>query len=605
MTHSPRARLVAAGAAIAAILWFGATFPRNPDFDATTVLEAWRPFGTAALAVATAALLVLLASDAAADAVARAAASAVRPIPARARSALLVAAATALFATLTDVSLSGDALDIVRRTATNGPPAADPLTAIVHGFVHRVLGLDAYEAVRWTSIASGAAYVALAGCVARSTYEDGPRRDATTSLLLLAAPVALFFGSAETYAPLIAATFAFLVAALRRFDGRGPAWLPPLLLGVAVSLHGSAVFLVAAAGVLLLHERRDGMGLRGIAVWAASAAAPVAVTFAVLHVSGREASGPGFGAGEAFLLPLVRAPGNLLHRYAFLDAEHAVAAASVLFVGGPAAWALLAAGPASFRGRKDVAFLVAALVPLAALPFVWNTSFTLRRDWDLFSVAGVPLALLAARAVVARLPDARDAVRVAALAAFAGAPFLLSHHVGASDQRLHAVAVRHVLRTTGAEPATLTEWSRRVAALDPDGIIPRLEAAISSPGPAHEAPLREVLRTEPDDPHALRLLGEIVASSRRYEEAEALFRRSLLHPRENVRPPARAGLARLLVATGRRDEARAQLERLVREDSEHPLAAWAVETLATSYADDGDETTARTLRDVRERMRRP
>lgn len=614
MNLPPRLRLLAAGTAVAGVLWFGATFPRDPDFDATTVLEAWRPFGAGPLAVATALLLVLLAWDRAADAVARAVAGVFEPVPPWARLPLAVAAAVACFVTFTDVSLSGDALDIVRRTATNGPPAADPLTALVHGFVHLGLGLDAYEAVRWTSIAAGAVFVALACVASRAAFDDGPRRVAAASLLLGAGPVALFFGSVETYAPVIAATLAFLVAALRRIEGRGPDWLPPLLLGVACTLHGSAAFLVPSAAVLFLHDLTTTSWPRAAAVWVSAAAIPIAGTFAALSALGRDVTGPGQAGGEGFLLPLVRSPEDLLHRYAFLDAEHLVAAASVVFVCGPAAWALLAAGPASLRGRKDAAFLLAALVPLAVLPFVWNTSYTLRRDWDLFSVAGVPLALLAARACLTHRPAPRDAVRVATLAAFAGVPFFLSHHEELRDRRLHAVAVRHVLRTSGADAATLTEWSRRISTLDPHGIVPRLEAAMDRlPSGRDEASLREVLRLDPEDPHALRLLAEVLVwplanvreddFPRRRAEAEDLLRRSLLHPRENLRPPARRALARLLVAAGRPDEARAQLERLVREDSEHPEAFGAAVELERLASEAGDEAAARTYRAVRERMR--
>lgn len=543
------ARLLAAGAGVAAALWFGATWPRNPDFDATTVLEAWRALGTGALVVATAALLAVLASDGAAEALGRAAAALVRGVPPRARMPLVVAAATAAFATFTDVSLSGDALDIVRRTTTNGPPAADPLTALVHRGVRVALGIDAWEAVRWTSIAAGAVFSGLAVAAARDAFPDGARRAATLALLLGAGPVALFFGSVETYAPVIAATLAFLVLALRRLDGRGPWWGPPLALGTAVALHGVATFLGAAAWILVLHESAVlDHRFRRVAAFVAVVAAPVAAAAASSHVLGVAATGPGFGTGELPFLPWTLDPSNLTYRYAILDAEHLVAALSVLLVCGPAAWALLAAGPAALRGRRDVALLLTALVPLAVLPFVWNVSYTLRRDWDLFSVAGVPLALLAARSGLTDRAARRDAVRVVALTAFAEVPFALSHHVGEREQRLHTAAVRHVLRTTGAGAATVAAWSARLAALDPKGTLPLVERAMAD-GPGRrpretEAALRRALDAVPDDPFALRLLGEVLAAAGRADEAEAALRRALLHPRENLRPPARLAPAR-------------------------------------------------------------
>lgn len=579
------ARTLVAFAVLACVLAAGAVVPLSPDFDVTFGAEAWRRPGILACAgaalVAAALLLDARLAERAGDAIARIGAA----VPRTLRVPIVLAAALAAFVAVPDVSLSGDAMDSVARAQQGGIQPSNSLTSWLHLLGVR-LGLDAVAAVRATSIAAGVAGTACAILLGRALFDDGPRRVAATVLVCTTGAAGLWFGSVEVYAAPGAAIVGFLAASVAALRGRAPAWLACGVLGVAFGLHGLAGALVPAAAFVAWGGGGPGAPRR-VAACAAAFAVPVAIAFAALWVfewrgavpSGRaERWGNFLGAsGDGPLVPLLPDPG-LRARYAFLDGEHLLAALAALFAAAPAAWTLVAARVRGAATEPRIArFAVLALVPLAVFPFAWNFSYGLRRDWDLCSAAGWPAALLAA-IVALREPASRvAAVRVSAICAFTFVPFVLTHAGTQRERRDFALAASFVVQGDGA-----AAWRDEVSRFDPQRVVARIDEGetLLAAGrvPAALAVLEAAARIEPDDPLVLVALGQAFEDAGRPDDAVRAWESALLTPRENLRFPARLGLARIAIARGDRAAARRHLERAIREDSEHPMAqdAWAL-----------------------------
>ncbi len=455
-----RRRTYVATAVLASILLVGSAVGFHPDFDVTFGIEAWRRFGLPAAACGSAVLVAVVASTRLADSIATACERLTTSIPRPARTPVLLAAALAMFLLLPDASLSGDAMAAPRDIVEGSVQPSNALTSWLHLAVRAAFRLDPVECARVVSYAAGVAGVLFAVLLAKELFADGPRRTAATVLLLTTANAALFFGSIEDYVPLGAAMMAYLLTSVRAIRGVGNAWLPPLVLGVAFALHGSAGLLLPS--MLYLAWRPDGadpgVARRALRVVRSGLLflCPVAAAFALLvawtwhgtlPVAGPLLWGNFLGAqGYGPVVALQLGPADVGPQYALLSGEHALASLTTIFLAAPAAWALLAAialvrtadARLAPRDRSLAAFGWIALVPWVSYPLVWNVSYPLRRDWDLFSPLGI-LASFVAGILVLRAPRDRLAtVRVTALCLFAFAPFVVSNAGDFKDRRAFA-----------------------------------------------------------------------------------------------------------------------------------------------------------------------
>jgi predicted Zn-dependent protease len=77
-----------------------------------------------------------------------------------------------------------------------------------------------------------------------------------------------------------------------------------------------------------------------------------------------------------------------------------------------------------------------------------------------------------------------------------------------------------------------------------------------------EAEIRRALKLEPKNPGALLALGGIQMASKRIEEAGQTFQQLAALPEKNYKPVH----ARFLYQSGKKDEARAELEKLAQQD---------------------------------------
>ena len=572
-------------------------------------IESWRGAGPVAAAAAALLVALLVLVPRCADAVAAAAASAAGAVPRRARLPLLMTVAAVLFASFADVSLSGDAMDAVRRTAIRSVQSSNAATCWLHFAAADIFGGDLVRTVRGVTIAAGVAGVAIAVALARSLFDDGPRRTAAAVLLVTTGNAALWFGSLEVYVPVGVAILAYLHVSVRALRGDGGRHLPPLVLGVAFVLHGSAGLLLPSLAHLAWNLTPAGDGHRRRASLRVVAAGlvflvPVAATFLGLWLGTWHgtlpAAGPGLygnflgamGAGP--LLLLERGPADVAPCYAFLDSEHAAAALMTLFMAAPAAWALLAATALPPRrdasgappDRRLVLFALTALVPWIVYPCVWNVSYPLRHDWDMFTPAGAALAFAASIVVLRERGDGAAAVRVSALCLFAFVPFVASHAGDLADRRSFAqVAATTIerwpdVRGDDVRRASVRAWDDETRRLDVSGAAARIDEGdvLARANRLEEAAAKygEAIAVEPSNHVALLCRGRILLRLGRRGEARRDLTAALATPSYMLRVAARHDLGRMALEDGDAREAVRQLERALHECS------WSVEPAPTA-----------------------
>ncbi len=252
------------------------------------------------------------------------------------------------------------------------------------------------------SVVCGVIFLVLALVFARLVTDRPWARTLIFGLAVLSGYTRLFYGYVETYPILAVLVLAYLVALTAWLRGRGALWPAVLLASVAPVFHVTAVFLLPSlAYALWVGPVRGEAGTgpsRGARLLALLAPA-------VVLVAGVAAMGlrPGtlstiYADYLGKFLPL---GGPLEHRvpYSLLSAAHL----SDFFqeqmllgpFGAPLALALLVFGARGRLGREGGLLLWAGL-PWWAFSFLFNREIGAARDWDLFSVAAIPLVLATA-----------------------------------------------------------------------------------------------------------------------------------------------------------------------------------------------------------------
>jgi len=559
--------LTLVGVGLAALFLAGALLPRHPDLDALFGAESFRT-SLFAYALATALVFWILRVPGVAGRLADFAAGLGTRVP-YPRLTVPIAAGFVFFFVLTSQRLSGDGATCIWCAAGGLVYPSNALTSYLHQGFAALPGLSLRDAVRLTDAVAGAVYVFAALGIARECFEDGARRTALGALLLTTGSVALFFGSIEVYAPLAAGIAVYLLVGVRFLNGRGSGLLPPLVLGVTFTLHGSAGLLLPSLLLLANEGRFRPFRVRRWLVWGGLFLIPVALVFGALWFLTWEGNPPQgqawrvgsfLGAmGQGPIPPLVRSTANLTHRYALLDLEHLLGALNLWFLAAPLGLGLLAVGWRGRRRTPRIAWVASAVAFLAAYPVFWNVSYSLRRDWDLFSSLGAPLALLAGLVFLGAARGRRVAVGVVVLSVYAFAPFLVANTGRTIDRVRYAASMADAYRT----------------------------AAAHTTGAVREKAEREQ-RAWTDEAARLNVLGASVLQAARLaargeaDEAERILERVLDQDPEEVGALMQYGM--LLVRTGRRDEGRRLLERAVRGAPEN---YWVRYELARTYRDEG------------------
>jgi Tfp pilus assembly protein PilF len=592
----------------------GAELPRTLGFDGFFGVEAWRTFGIGPMLAAFAALLALLLVPGLADRLGAIVGRLVSFVPARLRLPLLLVVFAGMFLALPTYRLSGDAGATVFRTALGDVYSSNPLTSWIQIGVYRFAEVLPTTAIRLVSVLAGVLFVLAAVLLGRECFPKGPARHGLTALLATCGPVALFFGSIEVYAPLIAALAFYLLFGIRFLRGRCSVIWPAAILGVAFGLHGSAGLLLPSLVLLAndgcLRPVRPGRILKaGLAFLA-----PVAITYACLYLFtwGGEppANGPRLvgsflgGMNLGPLLPLTLTPENVLHRYAVLDPEHLAGVLNLLLLAAPAGILLLLLG--GFRRKNPVfKFVGLAAFFLVVFPVFWNVNYELRQDWDLFSPMGVPLTLLGGLAFLRKRGHRGACVGVAALSLFCMLPFVLANRGTAEDRRealnrfgTAAERVRLVTRDSlpGARAAA-EHYQEELRRSDPDEIHRRLEQAIREAAEGRlrsaEGMLRNLADEAPGNAAVMEALGFVLMETTRRKEAEELFRQAAT--KEPWRLTSWLQLGHLAIERGKIDAAIVLYEAGVRRGSTQQILGRALYELARLRDHRGDREIAAAL----------
>ena len=292
------------------------------------------------------------------------------------------------------------------------------------------LGWDARRAVALVSVLAGGLYLAAAArWFRRLDPTDG--RAWALLMLLTAGYVPLFFGHVENYSLLAAGTLWMLTLAWEAVhDPARPLWPVGLAAGLTFATHLSAAWLFTVPVVVLVSRLRDRgqVPWRAVGLGVAVGLVPVALAAALVWVRFSSLSGvtlTHFGGGDGSLfVPLFEAS-SVFERYTLFAPAHLWDVLNEYLLIAPAALACLPLLLLQPRGR-EAWLLGAAAAGVFAYAFLFNAdmwianpAFGALNEWDLFSVAGVPLtawcALCLARLRPTRGLDLRAAVLVFAL----------------------------------------------------------------------------------------------------------------------------------------------------------------------------------------------
>lgn len=316
----------------------------------------------------------------------------------------------------------GDALyklDLLTHTPLNENPYVwkEPLNSLVeYGMTAAVqpLGWGPEEAVALASVLAGGVFVVAAWTLAHWLSTKLWRRIAIVWALWASGASLLWFGHVENYSGSTALALAALALAVGHLNGRAPLWAVGLVAGAAVSFHPQAAFALPALAPLL----RRAQWPRQIAVLAVSGAVVPALT--VLTMGLLKVPWPALDGGFAGDSQLFWTPAQAVAPAQLSDALQnlwLIAPLWPFWIGGGAIaafkmvqdWRQRRRAEASPResnhlpetqrnftaadSTRKLLVLMGAAVGLLLYFFTFQNDLPRPQDWDLFAIAGPPLAL--------------------------------------------------------------------------------------------------------------------------------------------------------------------------------------------------------------------
>ncbi|MCU0727307.1 MAG: hypothetical protein MUE73_16230 [Planctomycetes bacterium] len=578
----------------------------GPDLDPAFAFDLPAPVALPAAGLGLLLTLAFLFRPGLAEAVVRRSTAAVRPIPSGLRLPLLVAGFAAVCLLLPARRLSGDAGAVLHRAAIGEIYPSNALTDWLTLALVRLSGLEPLRAITALSVLSGACFAGFAAGLAKECGRDSGGRAGLLALLLSCGTALLFFGRVEVYAAPAAAMTCYLWLGARRVNGKDRGIAAPLVLGAAFGLHGAAGLLLPTLLFLEPGGRARLFRAAGRGLLFLLPVAAVVLALRVFDGTGAAAEGPErFGSFLGFLeqgpiLPLLRGPENLTTRYAILDLDHLLGVLNLLLLGAPVGLPLILLFRREWLRDPLLRFAAVAAVPFVLFPLLWNVSYPLRYDWDLFAAAGVPLTLLGATAFLRREPGRAALLALVTVSIATFLPRILSEHGDARTARHAAGVFAGVYRSVGSERAR--RWERRFDELDASRAEANHRAALVALGEGRvedaERLCRAALAREPDHHGALVSLGMALrAMDRTGESRTALWRAVRTDPRD-IRP--RWLLAGIALEEGRDAEAVDILERGVRAGGPDPSIPEVLELLSHLHERRGDRERAAVLRRLRD-----
>ncbi|MCS6828446.1 MAG: hypothetical protein NZ553_17660 [Caldilinea sp.] len=335
----------------------------------------------------------------------------------------------------------GDALyklDLLTHTpiAQNPYVWKEPLNSLVeYGMTAAVqpLGWGPEEAIALAGVFAGGVFVVAAWTLARRLSAQPWRRLALVWALGASGASLLWFGHVENYSWSTALTLATLALAIGHLNNCTPLWTVGLVAGAAVSFHPQAAFALPGLAPLL----RRSQWPRQVAVLAASGAvfpALTLLTMGLLKVPWPAINGGFAGDSQLFWTPAEAvAPTQLSDA---LQNLWLVAPLWPFWIGGGALaafktvqdWRQRQGSVPPLRrsthlgkerhevttanSARTMLVLMCAAAGLLLYFFTFQNDLPRRQDWDLFAIAGPPLALWGVYAwflLIDRAPSLRAA----------------------------------------------------------------------------------------------------------------------------------------------------------------------------------------------------
>lgn len=312
-----------------------------------------------------------------------------------------------------------------------------PLDVFLHArlwqLAHRLWGWPDPIPVYWIiSALCGAVFVWVVLSLAAWLGRDRGERILIAGLLLTLGTVQLFFGYVENYSIMAVGVIVYAWLALRALRNELSFAWPAAALAVTHAFHPATIILFPSLlylGYLLWQQR--GHGLRLLLSVALPYVLVLAGVFALMTAGNHGltallgADAPG-GGDRRWFVPLFETTTRWEH-YTMFSLGHLRDIANQQLLSAPMIWpALLLTALFGWRSlpRQDAAFrlLLVMACSYLLLTLTWNPDYGGQRDWDLFSPAALPAALLLGYTLGRVLPD-RVALRRASWALIAAQVF--------------------------------------------------------------------------------------------------------------------------------------------------------------------------------------
>ncbi len=289
------------------------------------------------------------------------------------------------------------------------------------------------------STVAGVVFVWIALGLARWLGQNRTERTLLAGLVLSLGTMQLFFGYIENYSLMTVGVLLYAWLALAALRGEIALVWPATVLAITHALHPSTIILAPSLvylAVLLIDRRSLGprpvQGRRPAAVFISqkgsiswqqalvSVAAPYILVFSgvvMLLTAGHHgldallgADFPG-GGDRQWFVPLLKVTTRWQH-YTMFSWAHLLDIMNQQLMSAPMIWpSLILVALLGWRRlpSNDRALRLLTLMALSylLLTLTWNPDYGGQRDWDLFSPAAVPAALLLAYALPRALPERR------------------------------------------------------------------------------------------------------------------------------------------------------------------------------------------------------
>jgi Tfp pilus assembly protein PilF len=347
-----------------------------------------------------------------------------------ARGGLLAISVPLLIVFSSSTHLLGDGQLYLRDLgglAWEGNPREEraPLVFWIIRALYELGGRDPELTYRLYSWISGLLFALVAVFAAGAVGKNSTQRKVIFGLLLSSGVVQIFFGYVENYALPLVAQLSFIVLAMLAVQGRASPWFAAVAFGVALSLHLSMIALIPAlAAIPFLSARAasspgsPGGGWVGRSLLVVLAGP--AVSLGVLLLVRFDFSGYLASVRGSQFLPVF---GELsyYHTYHLFSWRHGVDLLNLCLLSAPAAVMAL------FVVHRPAAFSAEGLLLVLAAtgPFffsaVINPEIGAFRDWDVLSLAAIPLTLLACVWLTEAIPSRNQLAHTGLVIGTAGA----------------------------------------------------------------------------------------------------------------------------------------------------------------------------------------